>query len=90
MTKYVFEFSRRFKHPVILRTTTRVSHSRGVVELGPIPEVRVKGGLIRRIGLSSYPLTLGRTRLSCWRSGKRSPRWLMRFPSTGLRVMGER
>jgi indolepyruvate ferredoxin oxidoreductase alpha subunit len=43
MTKYVFEFSRRFKHPVILRTTTRVSHSRGVVELGPIPEVRVKG-----------------------------------------------
>ncbi|MEO3993265.1 MAG: indolepyruvate ferredoxin oxidoreductase subunit alpha [Desulfurococcaceae archaeon TW002] len=43
MTKYVFEFSRRFKHPVILRTTTRVSHSRGVVELGPIPEVRVRG-----------------------------------------------
>ncbi len=43
MTKYAFEFSRRFKHPVILRTTTRVSHSRGVVELGPIPEVRAKG-----------------------------------------------
>ncbi|MEM0025430.1 MAG: indolepyruvate ferredoxin oxidoreductase subunit alpha [Zestosphaera sp.] len=43
MTKYAFEFSKKFKHPVILRTTTRVSHSRGVVELEPIPEVRVKG-----------------------------------------------
>lgn len=43
ITKYAFEFSRRFKHPVIVRTTTRVSHSRGVAELEPIPEVRVKG-----------------------------------------------
>ncbi len=47
MTKYLFEFSRRFKHPVILRTTTRVSHTRGVVELGPIPDLKRAGKFVK-------------------------------------------
>ncbi len=38
-TKAGFEFSERFDRPVLLRSTTRVSHSRGIVEIGPRTEV---------------------------------------------------
>lgn len=37
LTKEAFEISEKFKVPVLLRTTTRVSHARGVVEVGAIP-----------------------------------------------------
>ena len=43
LCKEAFELSSKFKHPVILRSTTRISHTRGVVELGPIPRPRTKG-----------------------------------------------
>ncbi len=36
MTRYAFELSERLALPVILRTTTRINHSRGVVVLGEI------------------------------------------------------
>jgi indolepyruvate ferredoxin oxidoreductase, alpha subunit len=36
MTRYGFELSERLGLPVILRTTTRINHSRGVVELGEL------------------------------------------------------
>ena len=36
MVKYAFELSEQFKIPVIVRTTTRVSHMRGVVEFGEV------------------------------------------------------
>ncbi len=36
MVKYAFELSEQFGLPVIVRTTTRVSHMRGVVEFGEI------------------------------------------------------
>ncbi|WP_148883427.1 indolepyruvate ferredoxin oxidoreductase subunit alpha [Thermococcus aciditolerans] len=38
MTKYSFELSEKFKHFVILRTTTRTSHARGDIVLGELPE----------------------------------------------------
>ncbi len=38
MTIEAFEISERLELPVILRTTTRTSHVRGPVELGPLPE----------------------------------------------------
>jgi indolepyruvate ferredoxin oxidoreductase alpha subunit len=38
MTKYAFELSEKFKHFVLLRTTTRSSHARGDVVLGELPE----------------------------------------------------
>jgi len=37
MMKYAFELSEKFKHFVILRTTTRSSHARGEVILGELP-----------------------------------------------------
>jgi len=37
MTRYAFEFSEATRLPVILRPTTRVCHSSGMVELGPLP-----------------------------------------------------
>lgn len=36
MMKFGFELSEKFKIPVLVRTTTRVSHMRGIVELGEI------------------------------------------------------
>lgn len=41
-TKLAYEISEQFDTPVILRLTTRVSHSRSVVELGERQEVGVK------------------------------------------------
>ncbi len=43
LMKYAYELSEEFQLPVILRTTTRVSHMRGVVELGPLEESKNKG-----------------------------------------------
>jgi indolepyruvate ferredoxin oxidoreductase alpha subunit len=37
MTRYAFEFSEATRLPVIMRPTTRVCHSSGMVELGPLP-----------------------------------------------------
>lgn len=36
MTRYAFDLSEMLQEPVILRTTTRINHSTGVVALGPI------------------------------------------------------
>ena len=38
MVKYAFDLSEQFKIPVIVRTTTRVSHMRGVVEFGDVKD----------------------------------------------------
>jgi indolepyruvate ferredoxin oxidoreductase alpha subunit len=43
MTKYAFELSEALQEPVILRTTTRINHSTGVVTLGPIKEKNTAG-----------------------------------------------
>ncbi|MCP4250148.1 MAG: indolepyruvate ferredoxin oxidoreductase subunit alpha [bacterium] len=40
MTRYAFEFSESTRLPVIMRPTTRVCHSSGIVELGSLPERR--------------------------------------------------
>ncbi|RLE16279.1 MAG: indolepyruvate ferredoxin oxidoreductase subunit alpha [Actinobacteria bacterium] len=42
-TALAFDISEEFDTPVIVRTTTRVSHNRGVVELGPRTEKPVVG-----------------------------------------------
>ncbi len=42
LTKECFEISERFELPVILRTYTRLSHSRGIVKLGEIPEKKLE------------------------------------------------
>ena len=38
MVKYAFDLSEQFEIPVIVRTTTRVSHMRGVVEFGDVKD----------------------------------------------------
>jgi indolepyruvate ferredoxin oxidoreductase alpha subunit len=41
--KYGFELSEKYEIPVLMRTTTRVSHMRGVVELGQVVKGKEKG-----------------------------------------------
>ena len=43
LMKYAYKLSEEFEIPVILRTTTRVSHMRGIVELGSINHTKQKG-----------------------------------------------
>ncbi|MEM2337887.1 MAG: indolepyruvate ferredoxin oxidoreductase subunit alpha [Candidatus Bathyarchaeia archaeon] len=40
---YSFESSEKFKMPIMVRTTTRLNHSRGNVKLGPLLKVGKKG-----------------------------------------------
>ena len=42
-TKFAFDVSWRYKIPVIVRLTTRVSHSRGIVKLGKMKRPLTKG-----------------------------------------------
>lgn len=42
-TKYAFDLSEKFKLPVLVRTTTRVSHMRSKVKVGGIQKMRKKG-----------------------------------------------
>lgn len=43
MTKYAFDFSEQYRTLVMLRTTTRLSHSQQDVTLGEIPPIKKKG-----------------------------------------------
>ncbi len=43
MTREAFEISERYRVPVILRTTTRVNHSRSPVTFGPLAAPKTKG-----------------------------------------------
>ena len=48
-TKLAFQISERFKIPVLIRTTTRVSHGRGVVKLGRLKVGKPKGFFKRNL-----------------------------------------
>ncbi len=43
LMKYSYQLSEKFKLPVLMRTTTRVSHMRGVVKTGILGEKKKKG-----------------------------------------------
>lgn len=43
LMRYAYQLSEEFELPVILRTTTRVSHMRGIVELGALNKPKAKG-----------------------------------------------
>ena len=43
LMKYSYDLSEQFKIPILMRTTTRVSHMRGVVNTGVVTEPKKKG-----------------------------------------------
>ncbi|MGD8835226.1 MAG: indolepyruvate ferredoxin oxidoreductase subunit alpha [Desulfobacteraceae bacterium] len=47
MTVYAFELSEQLQLPVIVRSTTRVAHSRGVVEFGEMKPIVRKGEFVK-------------------------------------------
>ena len=47
MTRFAFELSEAYRIPVLLRTTTRVNHSRGAVELGAL-QARIPRGVFEK------------------------------------------
>jgi len=53
--KKAFELSERFKIPFLIRTTTRVSHMRSIVNLGKIVKGNTKGKFIKDIAFRNFP-----------------------------------
>jgi indolepyruvate ferredoxin oxidoreductase alpha subunit len=53
--KKAFELSEKFKIPVFIRTTTRVSHMRSVVKLGKIIKGKTKGKFVKDIRYRNFP-----------------------------------
>lgn len=47
MTIYAFDLSEKLNLPVLLRTTTRINHSRGIVTLGELAPRRTKGNFVK-------------------------------------------
>ena len=47
MTIYAFDLSEQLNLPVLLRTTTRINHSRGIVSLGEMTPRRTKGNFVK-------------------------------------------
>ena len=43
LVKILFDFSEKQEHPVLFRTTTRISHVRGPVKIGNLSQPKVKG-----------------------------------------------
>ena len=56
MTTAAFELSESLELPVIIRTTTRTSHIRGPVELGPLPEQRKTKGRFEKDRMRWVPV----------------------------------
>lgn len=55
LTKLAFELSEKFGLPVIIRSTTRVSHMRSLVELGKIKKAKTEGKFVKDIAFRNYP-----------------------------------
>ena len=70
LTRSVFHFSSRMKHPAILRTTTRLSHTRGPVTLGepepPKPTGSFEKDLKRWTVIPAHARRLRRKMLERW------------------------
>jgi indolepyruvate ferredoxin oxidoreductase alpha subunit len=47
MARYAFDLSEQVGEPVLLRTTTRINHSTGVVTLGDVLPVKTKGEFVK-------------------------------------------
>jgi indolepyruvate ferredoxin oxidoreductase alpha subunit len=47
MARAAFSLSESYRIPVLLRTTTRINHSRSVAEVGALQDARVKGSFVK-------------------------------------------
>jgi indolepyruvate ferredoxin oxidoreductase alpha subunit len=92
-TKLAFRLSEEFDTPVLLRSTTRVSHCRGVVELEPAeepPAFRFERDPRKYVMLPGHarlrhPLVLDRIeRLAAWAEESRLTVWEERDPAIGV------
>lgn len=48
LTAYLYVFSEKFKHPTILRSVTRVSHTHGIVTYNNLGKSKIKGVFIKK------------------------------------------
>lgn len=82
MMKYGYELSKEFSIPVILRTTTRISHMRGVVELGDVETINNKT-------TNSHDINFGKN--VHWEKGffKKNPKQFVPVPENSM-VMHEK
>lgn len=89
LTRFLFDFSSQMKHPVILRTTTRLSHTRGQVSLGPIPKPKTAGEFRPEPGYALLPGNSRVRRLELLRKWESIEKELAKFPFNEVRGDGK-
>ncbi|MCD6519890.1 MAG: indolepyruvate ferredoxin oxidoreductase subunit alpha [Anaerolineae bacterium] len=83
MVRAALEISERFDTPVLIRTTTRISHSYGLVELGPPPEPTAEGERDYRIDSAKYvmvPANARKRHVVIEERSRRIAAWASSFP----------
>ena len=82
MMKYAFEFSEKFETVVLFRTTTRINHGRGDLELGPInyPDRNYKFDEEQQAKWANYPSNARQNRLRLLERYKKIAAFAEEFP----------
>ncbi len=72
LTVFLYGFSEKHKHPVILRSVTRISHTHSVVTLGKMVKPKTKGFFVKnpreRVAVPQYAREMKRKLLAKWRN----------------------
>ncbi len=91
LTKYLFGLSSKHKHPIMLRSTTRISHTRTPITLGPIPRnIRIKGKFEKESRFVLIPANARRNRLDMIKRVNDIQRDLENFPFNGVEGSGSK
>jgi len=87
MTRYAFEFSEATRLPVIVRPTTRVCHSSGMVKFGPMPrdtnEIRLRKDPSRHVPIPANARRMRRELTERYRRAEELLQTSEFFPRTG-------
>ncbi|MCD6114477.1 MAG: indolepyruvate ferredoxin oxidoreductase subunit alpha, partial [Thermoprotei archaeon] len=72
LTVFLYGFSEKHKHPVILRSVTRISHTHSVVTLGKMVKPKTKGFFVKnpreRVAVPQYAREMKKKLLVKWRN----------------------
>ncbi len=91
LTKYLFDFSSKHKHPVLLRSTTRISHTRAPILLGEVPKkFKTKGVFKKDPKYVLTPANARRDKLAMLERFSRIRREVEKFPFNNVEGSGSK
>ncbi|OYT49159.1 MAG: indolepyruvate ferredoxin oxidoreductase subunit alpha [Desulfurococcales archaeon ex4484_42] len=91
LTKYLFDFSSKHKHPVLLRSTTRISHTRAPIMLGEVPrKFKTKGVFKKDTKYVLTPVNARRDKLAMLERFSRIKQDVEKFPFNKIEGSGNK